>query len=383
MSTPTSGRRSPLALRLAAWSTAAFALAAAFLLIAEYFLLHYVVEVSIGASTGTSSQGDYPEEHDAASRAVFEVANELANTVMLVSAVIAGIMVILAGLATWLVARRSLGRVADVTHLTRQITGSTLNQQLDLPGPEDEIKVLGDTIDDMLRRLHAAFEQQDRFVANASHELRTPLAGIRAVLESSLLHDEVAEKPSQAMTRAIDATQKSESILTALLQLARSRDLASDEAHPIDLAATVAIALEALRDEIAGIGHRVHTNLSDAETTGDQILIMQAVHNLIANAILHGTTNEPIIVTTSTNDRTSVFTVSNGGHVIAPEVAAKLIEPFNRGHHTRHTATPTSGTGLGLPIVDAIAKQHHGTLTLSARDTGGLDVTLTLPASAT
>jgi signal transduction histidine kinase len=90
-----------------------------------------------------------------------------------------------AGIAFWL-ARRSLDRIGEVTAATRAITERDLGRRLDLPGPNDEIKELGDTIDGMLDRLQLAFAAQDRFVANASHELRTPLTTTRAALEIPL-----------------------------------------------------------------------------------------------------------------------------------------------------------------------------------------------------
>ncbi|MBN9177846.1 MAG: HAMP domain-containing histidine kinase [Microbacterium sp.] len=401
-------RRRSLALRLTVLSTAAFALAAAILLVAEYFLLQYVVEVSVEATTGSSSQGENPGDLDGKT-IVFRVAKDLADTVMLLSIVTAAVMVLLAGIAVWFVARKSLGRIAGVTALTRAITEQNLDQRLDLAGPKDEIKDLGDTIDEMLSRLHAAFEQQDSFVANASHELRTPLAGIRASLEASLLHDEIADAPRAAMSRALVASSRAESILTALLQLARARRVASDHAEVVDLREVVSAVVGLFEEDrfermpssvedVRLIRHSFELDLEEATILGDEVLITQAVQNLVGNAILHGAANEPIVIQTRVHAHpeyelsvsgmrstpgAAVLLVRSGGEIIAPAVAAKLVEPFNRGARTRHNdaAAGDPGIGLGLSIVRAIAQQHGGWVSVNPQAAGGLEVEVTLPSS--
>lgn len=371
-------RRTPLALKLTLISTAAFTLAAAVLLAVEYAMLQYVVEVSIDATTGSSSQGQAPNDLDG-STAVFRVAHDLASTVMLISAITATVMVALAGAAVWLVARRSLGRVADLTELTRRITGENLDERLRLTGPRDEISELGDTIDDMLQRLHAAFEQQDRFVANASHELRTPLAGIRASLEQSLMHDAVPPRPEVAMRRALEATERSERLLTALLQLARSRRLPANQLQTIDLAETVEAAIDLGHSEASAAGHSFDVQLEGVQIEGDTVLVMQAAHNLVLNAVRHGATSSPITVRVSCSGQDGALTISNGGETLNGETVAKLVEPFNRGAATRQTQRHAAGTGLGLAIVQSIAVQHDGHLELAPRPGGGLTARLRLP----
>lgn len=370
-------RKSPLALKLTLISTTAFALAAAVLLLAEYAMLQYVVEVSVDATTGSSSEGEKPGDLDG-STAVFRVAHDLANTVMLVSAITATVMVALAGLAVWIVARRSLGRVADLTELTQRITGENLDERLKLTGPRDEIRDLGDTIDDMLQRLHQAFEQQDRFVANASHELRTPLAGIRASLEQSLLHDAVPERPTVAMHRALEAAGRSEELLTALLQLARSRRLTAEELQTLDLAETTAAVIDLVEPDARAAGHTFDFTVEEADVHGDTLLLMQAVHNLVINAVRHGSNDSPIMVRVAAYEGEATLTVSNAGEVLDAATVAKLVEPFNRGRKTRHA---DAGTGLGLSIVQSIATQHGGSLVLQPGSVGGLVAQLRLPQS--
>ena len=86
----------------------------------------------------------------------------------------------------WVVAGRALRPVSTITATARRISASNLNERLGLRGPDDELKALGDTLDELFGRLETSFEAQRRFVANASHELRTPLTRERTMLHVAL-----------------------------------------------------------------------------------------------------------------------------------------------------------------------------------------------------
>ena len=127
-----------------------------------------------------------------------------------------------AALAYWL-AKRSLGRIAEVTSAAQNISEHALDRRLGLPGPDDEIKELGDTFDGMLDRLQLAFAAQDRFVANASHELRTPLTVMRTALEIPLEQGDVPKRlePGAASCAAGDRPERAPHLCAA-----RAREVA-------------------------------------------------------------------------------------------------------------------------------------------------------------
>ena len=102
------------------------------------------------------------------------------------SGIALGIVAVLALLAGWLVAGRMLRPIRTITRTARRISSTSLHERLALDGPQDELKELGDTLDDLFARLDAAFEAQRHFVANASHELRTPLTAERTMLQVAL-----------------------------------------------------------------------------------------------------------------------------------------------------------------------------------------------------
>ncbi|WP_168429375.1 ATP-binding protein [Microbacterium sp. K24] len=277
-----------------------------------------------------------------------------------------------AAIAFWL-ARRSLGRIGEVTATARDISERDLGRRLALPGPDDEIKELGDTIDGMLDRLQSAFAAQDRFVANASHELRTPLTTTRTALEIPLEQGSVPDDLQPNMQRALRATEQSERLITALLTLARSRT-GLEHVEPVALDEVIAEEIE----ELDGQDVTVHTRVEAVSIDGDGMLAARAVRNLLENGIRHNVPGGELWVRCRREGEHAVIEVENTGARIAAETLALLTEPFYRGDASRTSAGP-DGTGLGLAIVQSIAQSHGGQLHLAARRNGGLVATLRLP----
>ena len=277
-----------------------------------------------------------------------------------------------AAIAFWL-ARRSLDRIGEVTAAARDISERDLGRRLDLPGPDDEIKELGDTIDGMLDRLQSAFTAQDRFVANASHELRTPLTTTRTALEIPLEQGAVPDELQANMRRALRATEQSERLITALLALARART-GLDHVEPVELSTLVQGEI----DEVDAGDVEVHVALRTLTVEGDTILLARAVRNLVENAVRHNVQGGEIWVRSRRERGRAIIEVENSGAQIAPATVALLTEPFYRGDASR-TASGPDGTGLGLAIVQSIAKTHEGEVRLRPRKGGGLIAAIVLP----
>ena len=116
-------------------------------------------------------------------------------------------------------------------------------------------------------------------------------------------------------------------------------------------------------------------------TIGSEALLLQLTTNLVHNAIVHNLPEHGTVwVTTSVHPKSVVLTVENTGEKLTPQVVATLAEPFHRGTERIHT--DHAGVGLGLAIVKSIIQAHDGTLSLTPRPTGGLCVTVQLPAAS-
>ena len=139
------------------------------------------------------------------------------------SGIALGIMAILSIGLGWLVAGRALRPVRTMSVRARSISEHNLNERLALEGPDDELKELGDTFDELLARLESAFDSQRQFVANASHELRTPITLERALVEVALADPAPSESLRVTCERVLAAGEQQERMIEALLTLARSQ----------------------------------------------------------------------------------------------------------------------------------------------------------------
>ncbi len=132
------------------------------------------------------------------------------------------IIVVVGTIGGYMLAKQSLRPIARLTATARALSTENLDQRIDLGGPEDELRELADTFDDMLGRLDAAFDSQRLFVANASHELRTPLSVIRTELEVTLSDPDADADELRRMGGVVaDATERAQRLVTSLLTLAR------------------------------------------------------------------------------------------------------------------------------------------------------------------
>jgi signal transduction histidine kinase len=278
----------------------------------------------------------------------------------------------------WLLAGRALRPLHAIAATARSVSGETLDRRVRLDGPADELKDLADTLDTMLARLDAAFESQQRFVANASHELRTPLAVIRTEVDVALADpDAPAHELRATAERVREATDRSERLIESLLTLARSADEAAVKPDVVDLAAAGELGLDGVDGELRERGIALRTELQRAPTRGDRRLIERLVANLVENAVRHNVPGGWIDVSTYVRNGTARLRVENSGEPIPPERIDDLVEPFQR--LARHA--PGSGSGLGLSIVRSVAEVHGGSLRIDARPGGGLAVDVELPAA--
>jgi len=292
-------------------------------------------------------------------------------------AVIALTFLLLFGLlGGWLLAGRMLAPLSRITDATRRAANGSLAHRIRLPGRRDEFRELADAFDTMLARLDAHMAEQQRFAANASHELRTPLAITQTLLDvarSDPSRDigDLVERLHVINARAIDLTE-------ALLLLSRA-DRRSFSRERIDLSLIAEEATETLLALAEKRGLTIETSGEVAPTIGSQPLLLQMTTNLVHNAIVHNLPQQGSVwVTTTAQPGTVVLTVENTGETVAPELISKLVEPFHRG--TERVRSDHAGVGLGLAIVKSITQAHDGTLTVTSRPSGGLRVTVQLPA---
>ena len=314
-----------------------------------------------------------------------QIRDAAASHLLRIALVLLLLVVAVSALVGWWVAGRMLRPIAAITAAARRANDTNLHERLDLPGPPDELKELGDTFDRMLERLDAAFATQRRFVANASHELRTPLALTRTAVEVTLAKPAATEAQWRTMAADVaDSTVRAQRLIDALLTLARSEQGVTDPQDD-DLADLAAEALDRVAVRCRERGLRLETELSPTPVRGNLTLLGSAVANLLDNAVTYNHDGGLLRVVTAQgaddDGRTWVeLTVGNDGPEVPADSVAELFEPFQRGPSTRRSDGAGDGTGLGLSIVRAVARAHGGRAGAVSRSGGGLTVSLRLPS---
>ncbi|WP_445063204.1 sensor histidine kinase [Streptomyces sp. SAS_281] len=274
-------------------------------------------------------------------------------------------------------AGRVLSPLGRITRIARTVAGTDLARRIELDGPDDELKELSDTFDDMLDRLERAFTAQQRFVGNASHELRTPLAINRTLLEVHLSDPEAPPELQQLGKTLLATNERSEQLVEGLLLLARS-DNQIVERKAVDLAEVASRAVDQARGEAEAKGVEMREELAEAVVQGNGVLLERIALNLVQNAVRY---NVPeggwVEVTTALLPGQAVLVVSNTGPVVPAYEIDNLFEPFRR-LRTERTGSD-KGVGLGLSIARSVARAHGGRIIAEPREGGGLVMRVSLP----
>jgi signal transduction histidine kinase len=385
------GFRRTIRLRLTLLYIGLFLASAACLLVITYFLVagrlpHTFTRYTSGPGTSTSQE--LITNGAGLTRATLD-------QLLIESGIALGIMAVVSVGLGWLMAGRVLSPLRTITAAARRISARSLHQRIGMTGPDDELKELGDTFDQLLGRLDASFRAQRQFVANASHELRTPLARQRTLLEVALRDRQASlESLRTACERALAAGEQQERLIAALLTLARG-ERGLDTFEPFDLGAITASALAAQRGDAPDRGLVVTADIGTAETFGDPRLAERLAANLIDNAIRYNTDGGQVEVAAGTRDGRAFLAVTNSGAVIPADQLGRLFQPFQRLDRARIGSAPGAGAGtgsgtgagsglglglgLGLAIVSAIAGAHGAELRAVARGDGGLAVEVLFP----
>ncbi|MDQ0793467.1 cell wall metabolism sensor histidine kinase WalK [Streptomyces sp. B1I3] len=274
-------------------------------------------------------------------------------------------------------AGRVLSPLGRITRTARRVAGTDLSRRIELDGPDDELKELADTFDEMLDRLERAFTAQQRFVGNASHELRTPLAINRTLLEVHLSDPEAPTELQQLGKTLLATNERSEQLVEGLLLLARS-DNQIVERKPVDLAEVADQAIDQARAEAAAKDVEIRGERAPAVVQGNGVLLERIALNLVQNAVRYNVAEGGWVeVTTELQHGQALLMVSNTGPVVPAYEIDNLFEPFRR-LRTERTGSD-KGVGLGLSIARSVARAHGGRIIAEPREGGGLVMRVTLP----
>jgi two-component system OmpR family sensor kinase len=280
----------------------------------------------------------------------------------------------------YLVAGAAFRPVEAMRRRAAEISAENADQRLPLPRSHDEVYRLGETLNEMLERLDAGLARERRFVADASHELRTPLATLRTELELAMRRPRSAEELERALRSAGEEVERLVRLAEDLLVLARADDgrlLLRVERHDVRGLLDAVAGRHDSRAKAAGRVLEV-SGPDDQVITGDRLRLEQALGNLVDNALRYG--EGTVRLEPRTENGMLVLSVSDEGEGFPPEFLSHTFERFSRADAAR---TGGGGVGLGLAIVEAIARAHGGSATAANRPEGGAEITLSIPPELT
>jgi two-component system OmpR family sensor kinase len=291
---------------------------------------------------------------------------------------------LLAAIASWALARRSLAPIGDIARQARDFTAAHLDRRIETRPRGDEVAELTSVINGMLDRLEAAFRAQERFIADASHELKTPLSVVLAEAQVLQQQARATEEYDQFVASVQDQLRQLVRLVESLLTLARA-----DAGFPLTEARSVSmneIVMEAVQRCEPLARHRevrlVPTlapptqDGSEAYVSGDAALLRAVIENLIRNAIRYSPVEEAVEIEVAMDGTAVQVAVRDNGPGIPPEELARVFERFFSIPRGPESA---QGAGLGLAIARGVVTLHHGSITAANRPGGGCEFILRLP----
>ena len=286
---------------------------------------------------------------------------------------VAGITLLtLAGAATWAVVRRALRPVDAMRAEVADITVGGLDRRVSQPATDDEIRLLADTMNNMLERIEAGTRAQRDFVSAASHELRTPIAVIRHALEVARASD--SPDWTDVADSVLEEDLRMERLVDDLLLIARTDAgvSTSDRWTTLDLDDIVFEEARRLPSTLRIDLARV----SAGQVNGDGDQLRRVVRNLLDNALRYAS-NTVAIEVDSIEGRVEVA-VDDDGPGITLEDRARIFERFVRLDESRNRSD--GGVGLGLSIVAELVDTHGGDVRVeTSEELGGARFVVTLP----
>jgi len=289
----------------------------------------------------------------------------------------------IAALGGYLLSRKALKPVDQITAATRSISVSNLSERLPVPETRDELQRLSETCNAMLGRLESAVNEIKRFTGDASHELRNPVSFVRATAELALRNRAIDPGSRRAFEEIVAECGKAGNLLKDMLTLARADAGNSRLAfEPVDLAEVAKIVCQKAGPLFEQQGHTLATLLpeqSHATVFGDYASLQRLLWILVDNAAKYTPAPGIVKVALSVAEETATLAVEDNGMGISAADLPHIFERFYRADPSRSHVT---GSGLGLSIAQWIAGVHQASLSVESQPGAGSTFRIAFPLIA-
>jgi heavy metal sensor kinase len=293
------------------------------------------------------------------------------------------LVVALAGMGGYALARRALMPIDHLASEAHRITAERLHERLSVPNRHDEIGRLAGVINDTFARLESSFDQLRRFTADASHELRTPLSVIRGIGEISLKQTRTPGEYKEALGSMLEEVDRLTTLVDTLLRLSHGdAGTVRLSPEPIDLG-------QLARDVVSSLGilaeernQRLRIDaVEPVSIAADRLVLREAITNIVDNAIKHSPRASAIDIRVYQEGGHAIVAVADEGPGIAAEHRERIFDRFFRVDEAR--SRDGGGTGLGLAIARWAVEASGGQISVDRRPSGGSIFRIVLPVSAT
>jgi heavy metal sensor kinase len=292
------------------------------------------------------------------------------------------LVVALAGVGGYVLARRALAPIDHLATEARRITADRLHERLSVLNPHDEIGRLTAGINDTYARLESSFDQLRRFTADASHELRTPLAVIRGIGEMGVKETLTPEEYKDVIGSMLEEVDRLTNLVDTLLRLSYG-DAGTVRLvqEPCDLAALA-------RDVTASLGilAEERNQRLDVDAAApvmaivDRLVLREAVTNIVDNAIKYSPKGSTIAIRVRADLGAAWLEIVDQGSGIAPEHRERIFDRFFRIDEAR--SRDSGGAGLGLAIARWAVEVNGGCIAVESGASGGSVFRISLPRPA-
>ncbi len=287
------------------------------------------------------------------------------------------IALLIAGLASYFIARYGFKPVTRMAKTAGIISATNLDQRLELPKEEDEVHMLGKTMNAMIERIQKAFKLQQQFIADASHEIQTPLTIIMAELELSLkkIKDQEAREGIEISLSELENLSKLSKSLLTLARLDTKEDDLRFKSVRLD-----ELLMESIQN-LQGLAKQKQIKLEifimeSIEIQAESEKLRKAIINIIENAIKYSKVGKKISVHLKKLEKQVLIEIKDSGVGISDKALPYV---FNRFYRAPEHRGEIIGNGLGLAIVKQIIELHKGKISIDSKSGVGTTVRMSFP----
>ena len=279
--------------------------------------------------------------------------------------------------AAWVIMAGSVGIYAlskdlvkpinEITSLVSRISRTNLSERINYVGPDDEIKYMADTFDNMLERLEQSFNQQQEFIQNASHELRTPIAIALTNIEVEEMNPNPTIKEYKELSNTIKTSLIRMNAINNNLLILSEGNQPNRILSRVDINQILKELVAEMKNAAAQEEVTIISNIPDSPliVNGDIMRLRQCFFNLIENGIKYNKKGGEIHIRVSEANSCAVIDIADTGIGIPEEAQKEIFRRFYRVDKSR--SREKGGSGLGLSIVEKIINDHGGRVTVSSR----------------